>query len=188
MFRKKTSPTPLIHLAYLLVCVNFLSACINTTHQPRTVWHDSLPPKQYFVNKYYSLPEAKKITEVDNHLIWIKRFYLGSPLYAKGWLDVTQLVTDSLDNLKLKQRMENRMTTLGKNIATEWALDNSVRKINTHNMVTWGNALLKSIELEQQIKLISLIEKDVALLMDSQLESKQINSERYYATEDYDNF
>lgn len=188
MLKKNTLPTFVIHLAFLIACLGVLSACVNTAQHPQPTWHDRLPPKQYFINKYESLPDEKKTSDVNDHLNWVKRFYIGSSLYTNGWLDVSQLIKDSISDLDEKNQMESRMALLGKTIATEWALDNHVRKINTQNMITWGNALLKSIELGDQTHLISLIEKDVAFLINEKLESKQINSERYYATEDYDNF
>lgn len=188
MFRKKVISTLALRLALLLASVSLLSACINTAKHPQTSWHDSLPPKQYFINKYKALPGEHNSTEIDNHLVWIKRFYLGSRLYSKGWLDVSQLVSNSLSNPNEINDIEGRMHQLGKTIVVEWAQDNSIRKINTQNLIIWGNALLKSIEFGDQINLIGFIEQDVDLLINNRLESKQITSERYYATEDYDNF
>jgi len=77
---------------------------------------------------------------------------------------------------------------LGIDIANEWAQDNVVRKINSSNVATWGSALRTSAETNDQSSFISDVERDVQLLLSGKLEPSEINYERYYPAEDYDDF
>ena len=101
---------------------------------------------------------------------------------------MTDLVLTSLADPDSQTEAANRLYDLGKAIATDWAQDNRISKIKSANIATWGSALRTAAENNQQLEFIGRVERDVAAILSGELSSDAISSERYYPTEDYDNF
>ena len=70
---------------------------------------------------------------------WYRKFYEGTFL-VKGW---KSRINDILRGISPEDKgeMGELLETLGKRIGTEWAKDNSVRKIDTAQLQQWGNDL-----------------------------------------------
>jgi len=132
---------------------------------------------------YQPTPQA-----LNNHLIWIKRFYFGWSLAPTGWLKMTERLVTSLAPDIDTQKIEGTLYTLGKEISAEWAQENGVRHINTAHISIWGNALKKSVKLNRQVEILEKIEYDVYALLAGKIHPKVINSERYLAADDYNDF
>ncbi len=181
-------PYPKYQKILLFVLVSLLlSSCAKNISQES--WPQNMPKRQIFVE---SFNEQAKLGQNDNslsnHLVWIKRFYQGSIIYPLGWNRMTEMLVDTLDDPATAKDVEPRMRALGLDICLEWAKNNSVRKIDSAAVATWGNALRTASEEDEQSEFITKVESDVQALLDGSLDLKMINRERYYPPEDYDNF
>lgn len=175
-----------LHLLFIL-CVMHLSGCI--INKSSNYWPAGLPAKILFVDAYHNQQlNNTNSDKLSDHLVWIKRFYKGSFIYSLGWNRMTEILLETINDTNQHADIQSRMYDLGLAICIEWAQDNSARKIDSKAIAVWGNALRTASELNQQTLFVSLVENDVAALLDGTLDKKQIYRERYYPTEDYDNF
>ncbi len=169
-----------------LMSLLLLSSCVTTS---KDNWPDTLPERDIFVNHYQLKTNPNPTeSELNQHLKWIQRFYLGSILYPLGWNDMIELVVDSIDSKSDKEVARVKLENLGLAISNEWAQDNTIRKINSAHIATWGSSMRTAAERDEQLKLINKVEDDVQSLLADQIDETQITRERYYPPEDYDNF
>ena len=175
-------------LSLVLLIALFTAAC--ATKPSDENWPGDLPERKLFVDAYLenrNIDEASSAA-IENHLVWIIRFYQGTVLYPNGWNRVSDRFLASIENIKAKETMRQRLEKLGVRIANEWAQDNDVRLINSTNVATWGSALRTAAERNDQINFVTAVENDVELLIEGLLKSNEIDYQRYYPEEDYDNF
>lgn len=165
----------------------FLSACI--TNVSKEDWPKDLPPRKIFVNAYKQQSAAgKNDNSLENHLVWVQRFYQGSIIYPIGWNEMTSSLLASLDTPERVKNIKRRLYELGITICIEWAQNNESRKIDSGAVAAWGSALRTSAERGEQEEFISRVEADVSALLLGNLNASEITRERYYPSEDYDNF
>lgn len=174
-------------LPYLALVLLSLQSCISLNSSNE--WPQNIPAQEFF-SDYCKSNSQSCLSEsnVQDYLLWVKRFYLGSILYPTGWLEMTQLVAASLDNETDKQVAKQELDKLGQQIVKEWAKKNSERLINSQNIATWGQALRTSAENGEQIEFITKIKNDVADILSKTLQAEEISRQRYYPADDYDNF
>ena len=174
-----------LSIIILLLC---LAGC--TTLATDRDWPSDVPKRQIFVDKFLESRGISKVDPkvIDVHLSWITRFYQGTVLFPNGWNRVSERFLASIDQQDEKDKMAKRLYSLGLLIANEWAQDNDIRKVNNANVATWGGALRTSAERNDQSNFISKVERDVEALIAGTLTSSQIDYERYYPSEDYDDF
>ena len=164
-----------------------LSGCASLI--PTHPWPADLPEKSYFIQAYQAhLGGDTNRTQIENHLVWIKRFYHGTLIFPTGWNDMTRQLVDSVESAEDKQLITQRLFNLGKIISVEWAKPNNVRKINSSNMGVWGNSLRIAAERSDQFAFIDRVEQDVNALLLENLKSTEINNQRYYPSDEHDNF
>lgn len=183
---KFTHHQALMRTLLVIFCL-FMQAC--TLLPNKHDWPTNIPPMQQFVvecKKNSASCETSDSTK--QFLMWVKRFYLGSIFYPTGWIEMTDLLTATLPNDAKKQEIRQNLDKLGLKIVQEWAKKNDERLITSQNIAIWGGALRTSALKNEQANYIRLVEQDVELMLAKQLSSEEINSERYYPVEDYDNF
>lgn len=148
-----------------------------------------MPARQLFVDAYVQQtglpPQGAKL---EKQLLWIKRFYRGSIIYPIGWNKMTESVLTSLGQDNDLDGVKRRLDSLGKQISIEWSQDNSIAKISSSNIATWGAALRKAVKNNQQLDFIAKVENDVNDLISGKLDGSDINQDRYYGVEDFDDF
>lgn len=166
----------------------FTAACV--TNPSDQNWPNDLPERRIFVDAYLEKRDINDAPSaaIENHLVWIIRFYQGTVLYPNGWNRVSDRFLASIEDTKAKKAMKQRLEDLGVKIANEWAQDNDVRLINSTNVATWGSALRTAAESDDQSNFMTAVEKDVELLIQGLLKSNEVDYQRYYPEEDYDNF
>jgi len=148
-----------------------------------------MPPREIFAAAHaQQVLAGTNNSKLESHLVWIKRFYQGSILYPLGWNRMTERLLSSLDENVDRQKVEKRMYDLGLKISIEWAQENKSRKIDSAAVATWGNALRTAVDLGEQESLIAEVERDVDALLNEKLLASQIERERYYPPEDFDDF
>jgi len=177
-----------LRLSFSISLVFLVSAC--TTAPSDSNWPSDIPDRKIFVDAYLENRDIKTApsSAIENHLVWIVRFYQGTVLYPNGWNRVSERFLASINTSKDKGAMATRLEQLGIRISNEWAQDNGVRQINSSNVATWGSALRTAAERDDQRNFIAAVERDVELLIEGSLKSNQIDYQRYYPEEDYDNF
>lgn len=174
-------------LSLFCLILMFISGCqtIDTSNN----WPTNLPDRQLFVDVHNkSVTSGEKVIEIEPHLTWIKRFYQGTVLYPFGWNKVTNLIITSLTSQEDKNTITPRLFQLGLDISSEWAKDNSVRKINSSNIAVWGGALRRAAKEGNQLDFVSKVEQDVAAILKDELTSNDIKRARYFPAEDFDDF
>ena len=72
---------------------------------------------------------------------WFKKFYDGT-LLVKGWKHRVKEISECV-SVDQREGIKNQLEILGEKIGREWSRDNSVRKIDTSMLQTWGDSLLK---------------------------------------------
>lgn len=175
------------NLLVVIVVGATISGC--TTLNPTTSWPTDLPEKAYFIQAYQAHSGSKySSSEIETHLIWIKRFFNGTMLFPTGWNDMSKQLIDSLEEEEAKKSATRRLFELGKIISIEWAQSNNVRKINSSNIGVWGNSLRTSAERSEQLLFITRVEQDVKALLEGTLNSSEISNQRYYPSDEHDNF
>lgn len=174
--------------ASIIALLLLIAGC--NTPSSNQQWPADLPEKRIFVDEYLSNRhlETDDPKLIDTHLTWVIRFYQGTVLYPNGWNRVSERFLSSIDDKHDREKMVSRVRSLGILIANEWAQDNDVRKINSANVAVWGSALRTSAQRNDQEDYIFKVEQDVKSLISGSLKASEINYERYYPPEDYDNF
>ena len=117
---------------------------------------------------------------------WVRIFYQGNVL-SIGWEELSEGVLVELPDAK-KTEYEKRMFTLGQRIGAEWALDNSVRLIDTRSASVWSDALLEAIYLKELEAFIFKMENDVDSILTGRLNKNEIAFTRYYDEEEIEFF
>ena len=159
------------------------------TTKSSSYWPIDIPERHIFIEAYHAKTEYERsFTPLENHLIWIKRFYQGTLIYSFGWLRMTEQLLLSLNSEADIAEAEQRLREMGIRIASEWAQPNKIRKINSANVSVWGNALRASAERGEQLTFIGKVERDIEDLLAQRLNDSEITYERYYPEDDYDNF
>ncbi|MFC1629462.1 hypothetical protein ACFL3H_10195, partial [Gemmatimonadota bacterium] len=75
---------------------------------------------------------------------WVQSFYHGNIL-ARGWTNTCGRIVDDLPGGYPGDDLIGRMNVLGRLIAAEWAKNNAVRSITTHDLQQWGALMRKAI-------------------------------------------
>lgn len=168
----------------LFVFAWLLPSC---SQNPQSVrWPADLPPKAIFEASYQSDAANQQHQSESDYLTWVRRFFYGTPLQPKGWLEMSaDLQSHVADDQK--DYLSGLVTNLGVKIASEWAKDNKTRRLNTKNMIVWGGALRESIVANNVVALVESIDQDVDGLLAGSTSQEEINSERYFEME-YDEF
>ena len=174
--------------AATIVMLLTLTAC--TTLASVQKWPSDLPERDIFVDEFLSDRQLRPsdADEIEAHLIWIVRFYQGTILYPNGWTRASERFVASIKKQRHKRKMSARLRSLGILIANEWAKDNDVRRINNTSVAIWGSALRTSAARDDQFNYISKVERDVEELIAGTLLPTEISYQRYYPSEDYDDF
>lgn len=153
-------------------------------------WPDDIPKRSIYVKDYL----AKKNLTVadpkvlDEHLIWIIRFYHGTLIYPNGWNRISEMFLDSVDDPRIQKKLTKKIRALGIKIVNEWAQENGIRNIDNSNIAVWGSALRTSADRDDQVSFIDKVDKDVTQLIDRTLSPRDISYERYYPEQEFDDF
>ena len=141
-------------------------------------WPRELPERDYFVSAYRTDPVNREFQTREAYLQWIVSFYQGTLVAPTGWSQIQLLVVGSAPP-SLKDELEEQLFLLGRQIAAEWAKDNSSRLIDSRMLGIWGAVLQLAEGPSQQYAGIQLIRKDVNELLLGKLLPSEVNDARY---------
>ncbi|MFT5571160.1 MAG: hypothetical protein ACI9FR_000068 [Cryomorphaceae bacterium] len=177
-----------LRLSLTAALVITLASC-QTLNRDTHSWPSNIPARSIFVDAYETQVAAGINNErLHSHLGWVLKFYQGTVLYPTGWNGLIERLVNSLENFDDQTLARSRLELLGLAICIEWAQTNSARNIDSANIAVWGSALRSSVERGDQFSFINKVEADAADLIAGKLNPRDISLERYYPTEDYDNF
>lgn len=169
----------------LFLLITVLSGCAT---QPQSQWPAGAPDRSWFVEQYLADEDNREIQSREKYLNWIKQFYEGNFLQPVGWLETTTLVTANIDDPAQKAMIEEKLFQYGKIIAAEWAKDTPDRPITLREVQIWGNALRKSVHLDQQVNYVDRVSNDIDRLMNGEMHRDVISRARYFKTDEEDPF
>ena len=158
-----------------VLSVFLLSSC---SILKQDAWPEGAPSQTYYTDYYAESLNVHPYQSEEDYLMWIGRFYEGFNILP-GWQDITGKVLEEVSPEET-EAMDSRMFELGKKISQEWAKDNRVRLINSKMANIWRDTFLESIELNDLMNFVSMLETDVDALLAGNLDSEEIYFERYY--------
>ena len=183
---------PSMRFILILICLASLATLTGCSlFRPATdgqAWPETVPDRNYFLAAYESDPENQKLQSKKAYLTWIIRFYQGSAVYRRGWNDLVPDVVDSIEPPEQQQALEQKLHSLGKKIAADWAKDNNARQITSAHLATWGQAMNESVVNDEQIELVQEIARDLDRLLRHKLKIQAIVASRYYPEDEDDVF
>lgn len=71
---------------------------------------------------------------------WVTSYYQGT-LVSNGWIRETEISLARMKDPAQRAALLKEMNEAGRLVSREWAKDGSVRKINTSDLIAWGNRL-----------------------------------------------
>lgn len=173
------------HTFIILAIVTAFTGACSSTPGSSAKWPSELPPEAYFKNYYLKDTAHQQVAPEDRYLLWVKRFYFGWELQARGWLQATQELVDTLPDAGDKQLAKAKSLEIAKLTSAEWAKDNCCRRINTRHIVVWANALNRSIVEHEQLKMLDKVLTDVQALLNESISPEDIQLGRYCAYEPF---
>jgi hypothetical protein len=169
---------------YAIACLGIIlvAGCARTPPD-EAEWPGNIPPQAFYNEIYNGDVQNQEIQSRGEYLTWVIRFYKGWTLYEEGWNWTTQRVLESLEDPEEQTRVRHKMSELGARISAEWSKDAANRHIFTRTISAWGQALLESINRDEEEILLDRVSADVDALFNGELESSDIVYERYYEAE-----
>ena len=156
-----------------------LGGCVSSPSS--SSWPDTLPPVNTFQANWTADAANQEIQSEGEYLLWVQRFYEGFNT-VPGWFDLTRQVLARVPDEE-KPAFSAQLAALGVKIGSEWAKDNSVRRIETSTVATWRDALQESLSRMELSVYLTRLNADIAALLDGELTSDDITFERYYIDE-----
>jgi hypothetical protein len=72
------------------------------------------------------------------------------------------------------------LSLLGRDIASEWAKDNSVRRVDSRHLAIWGAAAARAVKEENVDETLQKISMDLQKLLALDLAPSSITADRYH--------
>lgn len=176
---RRAMPTQRVITTLGLLTALLCTACIRAPVDEAD-WPDELPPIRYYQDAYAQDQGNREIQPFESYLNWVRRFYQGWKLYPDGWLSTSRDIVHGIDDPDAKQRLDAKLAELGKLISAEWAKNSADRAIRSRELSVWGQALLKSVNNDEEEHLVDRISGDVNALLAGRLEPTDIELQRYY--------
>ena len=168
--------------ALTLLSLALLTGCA-VTPPDEMGWPANIPPQNYYNEIYNADDRNQQIQSRGEYLNWVIRFYEGWALFEEGWNWTTQRVLDSLEEPEEHARVQDKLYGLGARISAEWSKDSANRHVFTRTISAWGQALLESINRDEEEQLLDRVSADLEALFAGGLDSRDIVYERYYQAE-----
>jgi len=143
-------------------------------------WPDELPSLRHYQEAYARDRDNQETQPQSDYLKWVLRFYRGWDLYPDGWQSTSRDILFGVDAPAQKKRLEAKLAELGRLISTEWAKNSPNRAIRSRELSIWGQALLKSVNKDEEEHLVDQITDDVKALLSERIDPVDINLKRYY--------
>lgn len=165
-----------------------ISGCANIDQGVIDSWSERLPPKLHFSQTYAADEVNQQEQTYEDYLFWVNAFYSGTTLYPRGWFDLTEEVSERIDDAIARERTQNALFVLGRDIAAEWSKSNEHRLVNNGDLAIWGAATQRASKEDSLEETLQLITDDVYKVLAGQLTSEDLSAERYHPADPDDWF
>jgi len=165
-----------------LVILDLTGCATQSTKEP--FWPKDLPQRTFFLDQYQNDLTNKNCQNLDEYLTWITRFYQGWEMYPNGWNTMRREILQKNKNHQEAENIKVKLEHLGLLISAEWAKNNHTRLINTHHVSVWVQALLKSVDHNETLKILDRVSVDVEGLLTHRIAKDAITADRYYVFDD----
>lgn len=166
-------------LCLAVLCLQ-LGACAALHQTALEDWPEGIPPTAYFVAVYEADPEAATLQTLDEYLYWVRGFYEGTPLYPRGWNDISEDLLAEVASPQRYAERERQLFLLGREIAAEWAKDTSINRVDNQHLATWGVAASRAVNEDNVDETLDKISDDVQALLAMQIGPDEISADRYH--------
>jgi hypothetical protein len=146
----------------------FLSGCLNSANQ-------AIDP--CFDQAWYGDARNREIQSREEYLKWVDSFYDGSVI-VPGWTRRQQELCASLPPLEASIA-ESGLVTLGRLVASEWAKDNRLRRVDSNLLQLMVGILVEAKEKGRLIPVLDALVEDVRSLLAGRRDPRSITAERY---------
>lgn len=165
--------------ACLTVLTVLLCAACARTPIDQADWPEELPPVHYYQGVYEQDHGNREAQSLESYLKWVRRFYEGWDMYPDGWLSTSRDILGGVEEAHKRSRLEAKLADLGKLISAEWAKSSEKRTIRSRELSVWGQALLKSVNNDDEEHLVDRVTADVNALLSGQLDPTDVDLKRY---------
>lgn len=165
-----------------------ISGCASVEQGVTGGWSERLPPKSYFSKTYAADEDNQEEQTFEDYVFWVNAFYAGTVLYPRGWFDLTEGVIETVDDAVARERTQNSLFVLGRDIAAEWAKSNEHRLVDNGDLAIWGAATQRASKEDSLEETLQLITDDVYKVLAGRLTSEDISAERYHPADPDDWF
>ena len=161
-----------------LLCCALLVSC--SSMEPAQTPPDAAEDP-WFAAQYEQDDANQAVQERQEYLSWIQRFYNGMNRIP-GWQFMSEQVVEKAP-VDEQAEVSQRLNSLGRVIAAEWAKDNRVRLITTRMVNIWRQALEEAVSQEELLPYLEQVETDIERLLAERLPPEEIEFERYFIDE-----
>lgn len=141
-------------------------------------WPAGLPPRAYYESAWESSGENREIETFEEYLVWVGRFYKGTPV-SLGWSGVSEKLLADLEPDEARI-LAPRLACLGQTVSAEWAKDNAYRRVGTDLLRLWVRVLVQAKGQGKALVATDRLLDDAVALIRGELEPGEISADRYH--------
>lgn len=175
-------------LLQAVAIISLLSACSSLRNDAASAWPEELPPASFFVSAYEKSTANHEHQPLQEYLYWVRRFYEGTAFYPNGWHDLSAGVLAETPDSNLALERQQKLYTLGRDIAAEWSKAAIVNRIESNHLAVWSVAAVRAVEENTVDETLQNISEDVQKLISLELPPNAITEARYHPQDPDDEF
>lgn len=165
---------------YVVMLCLLQSACVGVHDGAVSAWPEGIPQVSHFLTAYEEDAQLHEHQSLQEYLNWVRSFYQGTTLYPRGWNDISEDVLAETQGLERLSSRERQLSLLGRDIATEWAKANNVRRIDNRSLAVWGVAATRAVDEGNVEETLENIAQDLQKLLSLELAPDTITAGRYH--------
>jgi hypothetical protein len=166
----------------------WLAGCAGLQNNTVGEWPAGLPGADIFVEVYERDARNQEHQSLERYLYWVRGFYEGTPLYPRGWNDISADIVAASNDPESARELERKLFTLGRDIAAEWSKSRNVNRVKTGHLGVWGAAAERSVAEQNIDETLQKITDDLQGLLNQDLLAGDITAGRYHPQEPDDWF
>lgn len=149
----------------LILC---LPGCLSSANQ-------AVDPS--FDRAWYEDARNRELQSREEYLKWVDSFYDGSVI-VPGWTQRQKELCAQLDPPEASLA-ETGLETLGRLVASEWAKDNRLRRVDSNLLQLMVGILVEAKEKGRLLPVLDALVEDVRSLIAGRRDPQSIKRERY---------
>lgn len=160
-----------------LLALATLSGCAPVRPEGPDGWPPGLPPRSYFERVWEADARNQQVQSFEQYLTWVETFYAGTQIIP-GW---NRRQADLVEHLSADQaRIAGpELASLGQLLASEWAKDNSERRVTSQMLLLWGRVMKGIDGPGMMVSALDTIRGDLRAVLSGDLPREAITLPRY---------